>query len=81
MLDGKEHRAVIRGEKREEKEDARGDFYVSERRYGSFARTVPLPDGIDIDRANARVERGVLTVRCPKLETRKDSRRRIPVRT
>jgi HSP20 family protein len=72
---------VIRGEKREEKEDARGDFHVSERRYGSFARTVPLPDGIDIERANARVERGVLTVRFPKLETRKDSRRRIPVRT
>src|SRR5688572_4278156 len=54
---------IIRGEKREEREDVRRDFYVSERRYGSFVRTVPLPDGVDIERANARVDRGVLTVR------------------
>ena len=72
---------VIRGEKREEKEDARRDFHVSERRYGSFLRTVPLPDGIDTERAEARVDRGVLTVRFPKLEARREGGRRVPVRT
>jgi HSP20 family protein len=71
---------VISGEKREEKENERGNFHVSERRYGSFLRTVPLPDGIDVERANAKVERGVLTVRFPKLETRKPGRL-IPVKT
>jgi len=70
----------IRGEKREETEHTRKDFFVSERRYGSFVRTVPLPDGIDIERAKARVDRGVLTVRFPKLETRTE-KRRIPVST
>jgi HSP20 family protein len=71
---------IIRGEKREEREDARRNFYVSERRYGSFVRTVPLPPGIDTDRAEARVERGVLTVRFPKVGTRKQGRR-VPVST
>jgi HSP20 family protein len=72
---------VIRGEKREEKEDARRDFHISERRYGSFLRTVRLPDGLDTERAEARVDRGVLTVRFPKLEARREAGRRIPVRT
>jgi HSP20 family protein len=71
---------VIRGEKREEKEDTGRNVHVSERRYGSFVRTVPLPDGVDLERADARVDRGVLTVRFPKLETR-TTRRRIPVGT
>src|SRR4051812_14590315 len=30
------------------------DVYVSECRYGSFVRTVPLPPGVDLDRAEAR---------------------------
>lgn len=71
---------IIRGNKREEREDSRGDLYLSERRYGSFLRTVPLPDDVDPERAEARVDKGVLTVRLPKLEARRE-RRRIPVRT
>ena len=71
---------IIRGEKREETEDKRKNLYVAERRYGSFVRTIPLPDGIDLDRAKARVERGVLTVTFPKVETRAEQRR-IPIST
>jgi HSP20 family protein len=63
---------TIRGEKQEE----RGDEYV----HGSFVRTVPLPPGLDVDRAEARVARGVLTVRFPKVAARPGTRR-IPVRT
>ena len=72
---------VIRGEKREETEDSRKDFYVSERRYGRFVRSIPLPEGIDVERANARVERGVLTVRFPKLQTRTERSRRLSITT
>jgi HSP20 family protein len=71
---------VIRGEKREEREHDRRDVHVSERRYGSFVRTVPLPEGADFEHADARVERGLLTVRIPKGAARRD-RRRIPVRS
>jgi HSP20 family protein len=49
-----------------------------ERRYGSFVRTVPLPAGVDVDRAQARVANGVLTVRLPRVAAR---RGRIPVQT
>ena len=69
---------TIRGAKREEKQDKRNDYYVAETHYGSFVRTVPLPPGLDVDQAEARVERGVLTVRFPKVDARPGSSR-IPI--
>jgi HSP20 family protein len=71
---------VIRGEKREQREDARRDYRVLESRYGQFVRTVPLPAGVDRDRAEARVRDGVLTVRFPKVSGDRGARR-IPIRT
>jgi HSP20 family protein len=71
---------TIRGERREEKRDRRNDALVSEVRYGRFVETVPLPAGVDLERAEARVERGVLTVKFPKTESRPGTRR-IPVTT
>src|SRR5262245_7794906 len=70
---------VVRGERREEKEDRRRGPLVSELHYGSFGRSVPLPSGLDLDAAKANVQRGVLTVRFPKKETRADARR-IPIK-
>jgi HSP20 family protein len=69
---------TIRGEKHEVRDDVRRDLRVSERRYGTFVRTLPFPDDADLERADARVERGVLTVRVPKREPRAAGRR-VPV--
>ena len=71
---------TIRGEKREEAETRRKDYQFVERRYGSFVRTVPLPPGLDLDRAEARVKRGVLTVKIPKTGAF-STMRRIPIET
>src|SRR5258705_435015 len=71
---------TIRGEKRMERKDKRRDAHISEYRYGSFVRTVPLPLGLDVDRAEARVKGGVLTVRFPKT-TSSPGTRRIPIKT
>jgi len=71
---------TIRGEKREEAETRRKDYQFVECRYGSFVRTVPLPPGLDLDRAEARVRRGVLTVKIPKTAAF-SSMRRIPIET
>ena len=71
---------TIRGEKREEAETRRKDYQFVERRYGSFVRTVPLPPGLDLDRAEARVKRGVLTVKIPKTAAF-STMRRIPIET
>jgi HSP20 family protein len=69
---------TIRGEKREAKETKRKGYELVERRYGSFVRSVPLPPGLDLDRAEARVKRGVLTVTIPKAAAFADMRR-IPI--
>jgi HSP20 family protein len=72
---------IIRGEKREQREDNPRNVHVSERRYGTYVRTIPLPDNIDVDHAEARVEHGVLTVRFPKLQPARGERRRVEIRT
>jgi HSP20 family molecular chaperone IbpA len=71
---------VIRGEKREEREDTRDDMHVAERREGSFAWSIPLPQGVDLERAEARVKNGVLTVRFPKLTASAPPARRVPIK-
>jgi HSP20 family protein len=71
---------TIRGEKREEREEKRKDYHLVERQYGNFVRTVPLPPGLDLDRAEARVKNGVLTVRFAKTGARPGTRR-ISVKT
>ena len=71
---------TIRGEKAEQKEDRRRGLHVVERRYGSFFRTVPLPPGLDVDRARASVTNGLLTVKFPKAGERSGVRR-IPIKT
>lgn len=67
---------IIRGEKREEKEDKN----TFEARYTSFVETVPLPPDVDPAQADARVDNGVLTVRFPKTSGGEGSRR-IPIST
>lgn len=62
----------IKGEKEEAKEGKEKDYYVAERRYGSFERHFRLPDGVDRDKVEASFKKGVLTVVLPKSpETRK----------
>ena len=57
---------TIRGEKKVEKEDKGRDYYRMERSYGSFSRTVPLPEEIDQDKVAAEFKKGVLKVTLPK---------------
>lgn len=58
----------LRGEKRFEREAEEGSFHVMERAYGSFERTIPLPQDVDSNAADASYKNGVLTVRLPKIE-------------
>ena len=69
---------IISGERREEKRDRRQGAEHTEARYGRFVHTVPLPPDVDPAGAEARVERGVLTVRLPKTGAR-PGLRRVPV--
>lgn len=70
---------VVRGEKKEEKqEDAKGYRYV-ERQFGSFERVVQLPASADAERVDAKFKNGVLTVTIAKRADAKP--RRIEVKT
>ena len=57
---------TIKGEKKEEKEERKKDYYVSERRYGSFERRLQIPEGVDAEKIEANFKKGVLTVILPK---------------
>lgn len=57
---------TIKGEKKEEKEEKKKDYHLSERRYGSFQRSFTVPDGVDTDKIEANFKNGVLTVSLPK---------------
>ncbi len=69
----------IKGEKREEHTEEKGDFYRSERQYGAFERAIPLADDLDIDKAKAEFKKGVLSIVLPKSENARSNRRTIPV--
>ena len=60
---------VIEGERRSEMEaEEEGGVYRSERIYGRFARVIDLPEDVDVDRAQARFENGVLEISLPLSE-------------
>jgi HSP20 family protein len=54
---------TISGERKAEREEKRGGYYIRERRSGSFRRSMTLPEGTDESKISARFEDGVLEVR------------------
>ena len=70
---------VISGERKAEHEQREGGWYRLERAFGSFQRSLTLPDGVDPDRIEASFSHGVLEVKVPKPEERKP--RRIEIST
>jgi len=57
---------TVKGEKRADTEKKEKDYYLSERRYGSFLRSMRLPDSVDEGKIKATFEKGVLKVEMPK---------------
>ena len=71
---------VLTGEKRiESKGDEKGCYRV-ERAFGQFQRVIPLPSGVDLERAEANFENGVLTVRVPKAANEPAAKRRLEIK-
>jgi HSP20 family protein len=56
---------TLSGERKRETEEKKDNFYRSEREYGSFYRTVPLPEGVKLDDVKASFADGVLEVSVP----------------
>jgi HSP20 family protein len=57
---------IVRGERKGEKEEKKGDYYYAERSSGAFLRSLPLPKGVEADKVKATFRKGVLEVHLPK---------------
>lgn len=71
---------TVKGEKKVERQDEKKGYYVSERSYGSVFRTIPLPAGLDTDKADAAFKNGVLTVKIPHSPDARAKVKRIEVK-
>ncbi len=71
---------TITGEKKEEKEEKKKDYYLSERRYGSFQRSFTVPAGVDTDKIEANFKNGILTVSLPKTAQAQKSEKKIEIK-
>jgi len=69
---------LIQGERKEEHVEEQEGVVRSERRYGKFSRTIPLPEGANAEQAKAQFNNGVLEITIPVPET-KVRRREIPI--
>lgn len=71
---------TIAGEKKTEKEEKKDNYYLSERTFGSFRRSLRLPDSIDESKVEARFDKGVLKITATKRPEAVKSERKIEIK-
>jgi HSP20 family protein len=62
------HVLTLSGEKKEERKEEKKNYIFSERKFGSFTRSISLPEGIKADKIKASFKKGVLNIEIPKDE-------------
>ena len=80
QLDLSDDTLTLSAEKREEREEKKKNYHLSERSYGSVRRSFRIPDGVDSSKIKADFSKGVLRVTLPKSKEAKAKQRRIPVK-
>lgn len=65
---------TLKGEVKEEEKVEKANYICQERRFGMFRRDLTLPVDVDVDKAKAEFENGVLTLTLPKVEEVKPKR-------
>jgi HSP20 family protein len=68
---------TIRGKREEERVANNDDYYVRELYWGSFSRTIQLPEEIDVDEAEAVEKHGLLILKLPKLDKKRSSKLKV----
>jgi HSP20 family protein len=71
---------TIKGERKFEEQVEEERYYRVERRFGSFQRSLALPQGVQADQIQAGYEDGILTVSVPKAEEKKPKRIEVKAR-
>ena len=72
---------VVSGSKAESRDEDAGAYRISERRYGRFERAFPVPDNVQRDAVEAKLQNGVLTITLPKTVDAASDWRAIEVRS
>ncbi len=72
---------TIKGEKQDEREEKKPNYYRRERSFGSFERSFQVPDGVDLDKVDASFKKGLLTVTLPKSAEAQKAEKKIAVKT
>lgn len=70
-MSGQGHTLTIHGERRRETSTEATGYHRRERSFGAFSRSIQLPEQLDIDKAAASYDAGILTVKIPKAEAAK----------
>ena len=71
----------IKGEKKQEKEEKERNYYRMERSYGSFQRTLSLPEDADQDDIKAVYKNGVMSITIPRKAASKTEAKQIEIKT
>ena len=71
---------TIKGEKKQETEEKKKNYYTSERRYGAFERSFQVPQDVDETKIEASFSKGLLTVTLPKSAEAQKSAKTIAVK-
>ena len=71
----------IKGEKQEDKEEKEKDYYRRERSFGSFERSLQVPDDVEEDKIAASFKNGVLSVTLPKSAEAQKQAKKIEVKS
>jgi HSP20 family protein len=72
---------TLKGEKKAEREEKNENYYLSERSFGSFTRSVQLPATVDQDKVTAKFDKGILTIALPKVEEAKTREKKIEIKS
>jgi len=62
---------IIKGERKEDKEEKEKHYHRIERRHGNFQRVIALPVSVNAEKINAEYKNGVLEIHLPKKEEAK----------
>ncbi len=70
----------ISGSREDEREVEEGDYFQRELYWGSFARTIMLPEEVDVDMAEASEKHGILMIRLPKINKKRQTKLKVRTR-
>ena len=68
---------TIRGKREENQSVSKEDFFVQELYWGSFSRTISLPEEVDPEEAEAIEKHGLLIIRLPKINKDKETKLKV----